>query len=139
MAGTPARSSRMIEGINVTPLVDITLVLLVIFIVTAKMVIQQGTPLDLPQAAHSDAIDVVFAVAIEADGSIRVDGDPVELAAVDARTRAALQRNPETRGVIEAHRDVPHGRVMAVMDALRGAGMHRIAFATEPPPPSPAP
>lgn len=136
MAGTPTRSSRMIEGINVTPLVDVTLVLLVIFIVTAKMVIQQATPLDLPEATHGDAIEVVYAVAIGADGALRIDGDPVELAHVADRTRAALQRHPQARGIIEAHRAVPHGRVMAVMDVLRGAGMHRIAFATEPPPPA---
>lgn len=127
----------MIEGINVTPLVDVTLVLLVIFIVTAKLAIRPATPLDLPTAAHGDAVASEFALQIEADGLLRIEGEEATLDRIEERARIALRTDPELRAVIEADTRVHHGRVLAVMDTLRGAGLSRIAFATQPPPVAP--
>src|SRR5437868_2486881 len=66
-----------ITGINVTPLVDITLVLLIIFMVTAKIIVSQSVPLDLPKAASGTEVQVVFSVVLAADGSTQVDSKPV--------------------------------------------------------------
>ena len=64
MAAPSGRRRRDHRGINVTPLVDITLVLLIIFIVTAKIIVTPAVPLDLPRAAHSEEVQVVFSVIV---------------------------------------------------------------------------
>jgi biopolymer transport protein ExbD len=128
MASAGPRRGALIEGINVTPLVDITLVLLVIFIVTAKLVVTPGLPLDLPVASQSEAQQTVLAVSVPAVGPMRVDGVAVDETALAARARAVLAHDPKARAVIQAERAVPHGRVMGVLDALRAAGLVRVAF-----------
>ncbi len=127
-AGAPR--DGIIEGINVTPLVDIALVLLVVFIVTAKMVVQPAVPLDLPAATQGEELQTIFAVALPKDGSLLVDGEPVADEQLLARARAALAEAPELRAVIQADGDVPHRRVIGVLDKLKEAGIARVAFGT---------
>ena len=133
MASAGPRRGALIEGINVTPLVDITLVLLVIFIVTAKLVVTPGVPLDLPVASQSEAQQTVLSVIMPASGPMLVDGAPSDEAALAARVRAVLAREPAARAVIQADRAVPHGRVMGVLDAMKAAGLARVAFGAVPP------
>lgn len=128
MAHAGPRRGAIIEGINVTPLVDITLVLLVIFIVTAKLVVTPAVPLDLPQASQSEELQTVLSVVVPADGAMQVDGTGVDEDALGERARAALARDPDLRAVIQADRAVPHGRVMVVLDTLKAAGLSRVAF-----------
>jgi biopolymer transport protein ExbD len=79
MAGFAAnKPSAPITGINVTPLVDITLVLLIIFMVTPKLVVSRALPLDLPKAATGSEVQQVFALSLAADGSTFVNGAPPE-------------------------------------------------------------
>ncbi|WP_437325315.1 ExbD/TolR family protein [Sorangium sp. So ce381] len=129
-AGQSARSRRggIIEGINVTPLVDITLVLLIIFIVTAKIVVAPAVPLDLPHASQSEEVQAVLSVVLPAEGPVQVDGAAIDDAALRERARAALSRDPQLRAVIQADRAVSHGRVMTVLDTLKAAGIARVAF-----------
>lgn len=136
MAGFASnKPSAPITGINVTPLVDITLVLLIIFMVTAKLVVSRALPLDLPRAATGGEVQQIFSVGLLPDGTTRVDGVPAPTEA-DLLTRAqiALARDPELRAVIQADGSVPHRRVMRVLDVLRQAGLARIAFGVEPGP-----
>ncbi|WP_437587946.1 ExbD/TolR family protein [Sorangium sp. So ce1000] len=128
--GQSARSRRggIIEGINVTPLVDITLVLLIIFIVTAKIVVAPAVPLDLPHASQSEQLQTVLSVVLPAEGPMQVDGSAIDDAALRERAGAALSRDPQLRAVIQADRVVPHGRVMTVLDTLKAAGIARVAF-----------
>lgn len=128
MATSAPRRGGIIEGINVTPLVDITLVLLIIFIVTAKLVVTPAVPLDLPKASKSEELQTILSVVVPADGSIQVDGAPVDEAALGAKARSLLAREPELRAVIQADRAVSHGRVMGVLDTLKSAGLVRVAF-----------
>ena len=128
MATSAPRRGGIIEGINVTPLVDITLVLLIIFIVTAKLVVTPAVPLDLPKASQSEELQTILSVTGPADGSIQVDGVATDEALLGARARAALARDPELRAVIQADRAVSHGRVMGVLDTLKSAGLVRVAF-----------
>ncbi len=118
----------IIQGINVTPLVDITLVLLIIFIVTAKTVVPQAVPLDLPKAASAEAIQTIFAVSIKPDGDLFVDGVPCSDTQLVVRAEQALKKDGELRAVIQADGDVPHRRVMGVLDALKSTGLERVAF-----------
>ena len=123
----------MISGINVTPLVDIVLVLLLVFMVTAKLVSSPAVPLDLPRAVHTQAVQTVFAVRIVANGELRADGRAIgsdhELIAV---SRAAYERHPDARVVIEAAGSVPHRRIIHILDLLRDAGFSAVAFAAIP-------
>jgi biopolymer transport protein ExbD len=136
MAGSSQQGSGIIEGINVTPLVDITLVLLIIFIVTAKMVVTPAVPLDLPTAASGEAVQTVFSVVLTADGALMLDGAACTEEALEAKAREALAREPELRAVLQADGDVSHRRVMAVLDRLREAGVTKVAFGAQPPEPS---
>lgn len=124
---------RMIVDINVTPLVDITLVLLIIFIVTAKIIVTPAVPLDLPQAAKIDEVQLIFSVVIPAHGPVLVNGGAApnddELL---ARTRVAHAADPEVRAVIQADGDVTHRAMIHVLDLLRQGGIERIAFAALP-------
>jgi biopolymer transport protein ExbD len=132
MAGQQ-QNGGIIAGINVTPLVDVTLVLLIIFIVTAKMVVNPAVPLDLPHAAHGEDVQTVFSLILAADGTLLVDGDRVEEdARLLALARVALSRDAETRAVINADGAVPHRRVIHTLDILRGAGITRVAFGAVP-------
>jgi biopolymer transport protein ExbD len=125
-----------ITGINVTPLVDITLVLLIIFMVTAKIIVSQSVPLDLPKAASSSDIQVVFSIVLAADGSAQVDSAPVPNDdAIFAKAREAHAKNAELRAVIKADSSVTHGRVIHVLDLLKQAGVSKIAFGVTPVPP----
>ena len=137
-----------ITGINVTPLVDIMLVLLIIFMVTAKLIVSKSVPLDLPKAASGSDIQTVFSIVLAADGTTQVDsktapGDD----AILAQARAAREKNPELRAIIKADSSVPHGRVIHVLDLLKQAQVAKIAFGVSPvapgvpgtPAPAPAP
>jgi biopolymer transport protein ExbD len=119
-----------ITGINVTPLVDITLVLLIIFMVTAKLVVSRAIPMDLPKAASGGEVQAIFALALDADGSTRVDGTLMPTDAdLFARAHAALAQHADLRAVLQADGVVPHSRVMHALDILRQAGVTRVAFA----------
>jgi len=134
--GLAQDSHEAITGINVTPLVDITLVLLIIFMVTAKIIVSQSVPLDLPKAASGTEVQVVFSVILAADGTTQVDSRPVTNDdAILPLAREAHTKNNELRAVIKADSAVPHGRVIHVLDLLKQAGVSKIAFGVTPVPP----
>jgi biopolymer transport protein ExbD len=133
MAGASRENGGPIVGINVTPLVDIVLVLLVIFIVTAKIVVSPAVPLDLPKASRSEELQVVFSVVLPVRGGMLVNGDPVpDDGALVARAQESLARDPELRAVINADGAVPHRDVIHTLDLLKRAGITRVAFGALP-------
>ena len=135
MAGHAQGQDDEIGGINVTPFVDIALVLLIIFMVTAKYIVSQQIPVDLPQAASSQAAAEVrlASIAIDREQRLFLDGQPT----TEADLRAELQRrwegDHEIRAVIAADRNVIHGRVTEVIDLVRLAGVSHFAIQTEAP------
>jgi biopolymer transport protein ExbD len=120
-----------INGINVTPLVDVTLVLLIIFMVTAKLIAGHGVPLDLPKAATAGTTQTMLTLSIDAQGHVLANGQPVDDGALREQTRTALAKNPELRTVIAASAAASHGSVMHVVDTVRDAGAVKIAFAAD--------
>jgi biopolymer transport protein ExbD len=125
-----------ITGINVTPLVDVMLVLLIILIVTAKHIVSQSVPLDLPKAASGTEVQVIFSVVLAADGTTQVDSRIVANDdAILPLAREAHAKNNELRAVIKADSAVSHGRVIHVLDLLKQAGVGKIAFGVTPVPP----
>lgn len=129
------KPSAPITGINVTPLVDITLVLLIIFMVTAKLVVSRAMPLDLPKAASAGEVQTVYSVALRTDGGLFVNSAPIASdQALFKSAKGALAKEPELRAVVHADGKVSHERVMRALDVLRQAGLTRVAFAAEPGP-----
>src|SRR5579863_8646009 len=133
MVGSSEDVDAEITGINVTPLVDITLVLLIIFMVTAKIIVSQSVPLDLPKAATGTDVQTVFSIVMASNGSAQVDSRPIPNDdAILAIARDAHAKNAELRAVIKADAAVPHGRVIHVLDLLKQAGVAKIAFGVTP-------
>ena len=130
-----ARPAPM-SDINMTPLIDVMLVLLVIFIVAAPLM-ASSLRLDLPLAEgaqRSEAKDALR-VAIDAEGRVFLDDEALAPADVESRlgeqARAAAQRNPATEVHLRADARVPYGRVAELIGLLQQAGLSRIGFVTE--------
>jgi len=117
--------------INTTPLVDVMLVLLIIFIITAPL-FHQAIPIDLPQVSSTKLDDKpeVIQLAIDAQGLVYWNGEPVHRDALDARFAGASARQPELH--LRADRDVRYERVADVMAAAQRNGLVKIAFVTQP-------
>ena len=133
MAGTEHQRGRPIAGINVTPFVDVALVLLVIFVVTAKIIVTPAIPLDLPRASETSEVQVVLSIIVPQQGPVLVNGEPAD----DAGRFAAmcvnvLAEHPEVRAVVHAEAQATHAQVLQTLDRLRRVGIHRVAFAAEP-------
>lgn len=134
VGGSTHEADDAITGINVTPLVDITLVLLIIFMVTTKIVLNQTVPLDLPKAATGTSdVQVVFSIVLAADGRAMVDAKSIANDdAILQLARDAQTQHPDLRAVIKADSAVTHGRVIHVLDLLKQAHVNKIAFGVTP-------
>ncbi|MDR2853672.1 MAG: biopolymer transporter ExbD [Burkholderiaceae bacterium] len=123
---------RPLSDINVTPLVDVMLVLLVIFIITAPLM-TRSIPLDLPQssAAQPSPNTPSLSLAINVQGQVYVDGHPVDATQLAAALARAAAQSHATEVQLRADRAVPYGRIVELMDALNRAGLARIAFVTD--------
>ena len=133
-----SNGQSMFSGINVTPLVDIMLVLLVIFMVTARLIVSQTLPLDLPKAATGGEQQIVFAVALNSAGEMSVDSRNVKDEQEFLRlARSARASNADLRAVIHADKSVSYGNVVRVMDLLKQGGIGKIAFGVIPTVPEP--
>ncbi len=132
MAAHSNGSDEAITGINVTPLVDITLVLLIIFMVTASYIVKESIEVDLPRAASGgETVGPTLAFTLDRDGKLFLDGRPVGRAEARAAVRAALARSAEARALIGADRAVPHGEVVSVIDLVKTEGLTRFAIQIE--------
>jgi biopolymer transport protein TolR len=126
-----ARRSPMAE-INVTPMVDVMLVLLIIFMVTAPLLVA-GVPVDLPdsKAGALDQERKPVQVSLEADGALYVDEQPVAPADLGSRLAAIAASSREPGGpriFLRADRALDYGRVMAVMGEINAAGLRKVAL-----------
>ena len=133
MAGDNGGGNGIISGINVTPLVDITLVLLIVFIVTARIMVTPAVPMDLPRASQSEEVQAIFAVSVPVAGPILVNGTAVaDDAALVSLARAAVAKDADLRAVIDADGSAQHRRVIHALDVLKRAGVKRVAFGALP-------
>ena len=135
---TGAGGQRPLSDINVTPLVDVMLVLVVIFIVTAPLM-ASAIRLDLPRtdAGKSAEVPKFVSLAIDADGKLFVDSQPLSEAELPARLAAVAAASRETEIQLRADRTVPYGKVVELMGIANKAGLSRIGFVTEAPPAPP--
>jgi biopolymer transport protein ExbD len=132
MSSSSARDDEsLITGINVTPLVDVVLVLLVILMVTATYIAAQTIPVDLPKATTGEATATTLAVSIGRDGRIWLDGQQLDRGELRKRLRRSRGRR-ETRAVIAADGSAAHRSVVSVIDVLREEGVTRFAINVQP-------
>jgi len=125
-----------LSGINVTPLVDVMLVLVVILILAAP-VLAAALRVQLPQAQGTApvaavAVQQALALDIDAQGALWIDGQAVQEPALHERLAALAAENPEAELQLRADASVPYGRVVAVMGWAHAAGLTRIGFVAEP-------
>jgi biopolymer transport protein ExbD len=122
-------SGRMITDINVTPLVDITLVLLIIFMVTTTLhreSVHQGRPAQGGQG--SDQTRTTLALTLTKDGQLYLNGDRSDEAQVAKQIAAELPKNPDLQAIIAADKVVPHGSVVHIIDFVKRAGVRKFAI-----------
>ncbi len=131
---------RALAEINITPLVDVMLVLLIISMLAAPM-LQKGITLELPATETSkDITDPRTVVSVDREGRLRLDDKPVHPDLLVSRMKALASGNPGDTVFLRADRLMPYGEVLYVMDLIRKAGVTRVALVTVPiagPPASP--
>jgi biopolymer transport protein ExbD len=132
MSAQATSDDEMITGINVTPLVDITLVLLVILMVTASYVASRAIPVDLPKGATGESTATTLTVSIDKNGKTFLDAEAITDAALRARIKSAHDADPETRAVIAADGRTTHSNVIHVIDMLRRENVTKFAINVDP-------
>lgn len=124
---------RPFSDINVTPMVDVMLVLLVIFMVTAPMM-TTGVTVDLPDsnAAPVAGQDEPLAISVTSDGKVYVQKTPVAVKDLRAKLKAVAGAKKDTRIFVRGDRSVDYGKVMLVVGEINAAGFTKVALITEP-------
>ena len=133
MAGSAADSEdESITGINVTPLVDITLVLLIIFMVTASYIVKETIEVELPRAAHGgETVQKTFALLVTREGQAYLNGVPVDDRGIVAEVGKARAAGEDVQAIVGADKNATHGAVTHLLDVLKGAGVTKFAIQIE--------
>ena len=128
------KSAQPMSEINVTPLVDVMMVLLVIFIITAPL-LASSIKLDLPKtdAAKSSDAPKFVTVVVDKSAQVFLNDKPIELPALAESLQASAKANPETEVQLRADAAVPYGKVVEVMGVAQKAGLNRIGFIADKP------
>jgi biopolymer transport protein ExbD len=133
MAGGATRRRGIIAEINVTPLVDIMLVLLIIFMLTAHLIARQAIEIELPRASQSTALPpTTLAITLRTDGAIFLNDKPVTPAALREAIKASVAKDPRTQAIVAGDKRVSHGRVVWVLDTVKALGITQFAIQIDP-------
>ncbi len=121
-----------INEINITPFVDVVLVLLVIFMVTAPMMVKETMNIKLPKGKSTQKSEIkTFAVAISKNGQVLFDGEIIEMSLLYDKAVRLKNENPEIQLLISADKEAMHGEVIKVLDQVKLAGVTNFAFQIE--------
>jgi biopolymer transport protein TolR len=124
--------SAPITDINVTPFVDVVLVLLVVFIVTAKLIVARGVEIDKPKAATGGEVQSTLRVSVTEDGQLFVNGDQfTDDAKAIARIKEIAATTTKPKAIIAGDRKTAYGGVMRAIDLVQQAGVTAIALENE--------
>ena len=128
-SGNGSRRYRAMSEINVTPFVDVMLVLLIVFMVTAPLM-TVGVPLDLPKtkAAQLTDSEEPLVLSVDKDGRIYIQETEIELQNLVPRLQAITSNNPEVRIFVRGDRELPYGEIMQVMGQVTAAGFRKVAL-----------
>lgn len=122
----------MVTGINVTPLVDITLVLLIIFMVTATFVSEQGLKVNLPKVVtRENAPTPAITVSLNQTGQLRLMKIDVTLPELQKRMAREVVLDRNIKVLVKAQKDLPYFKVAEVLDAIKQAGVTKVALAMD--------
>lgn len=122
----------VVTGINVTPLVDIMLVLLIVFMVTAHFVQDSGIKINLPKAATTEtATTASLTVSLDENGKLRLLDNEVDLNGLKTNLEREAQLNPGIRVTLAADQDLPYRKIVGILDTIKQAGVTRVALAAE--------
>ena len=128
-AGVDLDDDDGITSINVTPLVDVMLVLLVIFLVASVYIVKEAIEVDLPSAAKtSDVVETTLSIVLDKSGAMYINGEPTNEATIAAACKAAAAVNPNAQAIIAADNEVHHGSVIKIIDLVRTNGLSRFAI-----------
>ena len=126
--------SDTIAEINMVPLIDIILVVLIIFMVTAPALIKPSVDVNLPEAASAEeTTPSLLNVAITADGQVQINNEDVDEESAKRVSHEEAERNPDVQAVVIADRDLPYGQVIKVLDWVKSAGVKNFAVTTDKP------
>jgi biopolymer transport protein ExbD len=124
--------SNVVSGINVTPLVDITLVLLIIFMVTATFVSEQGLKVNLPKVlTRENAPSPALTVALGKDGKLKLMKKDVTLEDLKNQMAVEARLDPTVKVLVKVDQDLPYLTVAEVLDAIKLAGVNKVALAMD--------
>jgi len=133
MAGSAnTEDDEIISAINVTPLVDIVLVLLIVLMVTSSYLVNKSINVELPKAATGEATTPTLSISLDVAGKLYLDGQVTDESALQQRIRAAYQADPEVKAVISADGRVTHSQVVSIIDMLRREKITKFAINTSP-------
>ena len=121
-----------IAAINVVPLVDIILVVLIIFMVTAPLVLKPTIDINLPKASSGDTSPPTpLNIAVGGDGALSLNGQPTTMQAITAFVAKTVSEKPDTAAILQADKSVTLDRLTEIIDIVKSAGVKRVAFSIE--------
>jgi biopolymer transport protein ExbD len=133
MAGGANNSDEeMITAINVTPLVDIVLVLLIVLMVTSSYLVNKSINVELPKAATGETSTPNLSISIDVENKLYLDGNVIAADQLQQRIRAAYAADPEVKAIISADGRVQHSQVVTIIDTLRREKVTKFAINTSP-------
>ncbi len=121
------------NDINVTPLVDVMLVLLIIFLVASVYIVKEAIEVELPKAAESsEVVETTLSVVVDRNGSLYLNGKPTNEKTIADLCKATSVKNPNAQVIIAADNRVEYGNVIKVIDLVRSNGLERFAINVKP-------
>ncbi|APJ03845.1 ExbD/TolR family protein [Silvanigrella aquatica] len=132
--GKMSGDDDLIVDINITPFVDVVLVLLVIFMVTAHFIVNKGMKLELPKAATAEQLEnqKTFNISIDKNGDFMLDGKIINIDQLKAAAHAAIEKKLKIVAMVSADKNSSYNSVVTVMDALRSEGVSDFALQLDP-------
>jgi biopolymer transport protein ExbD len=132
LPGSNDQESGLVTGINMTPLVDITLVLLIIFMVTATFMSEQALVVNLPKvAAREDAPTPAITVTLGANGQLKLMRKDTDLQGLRDQMAVEFRLNPQVKVLVKADKDIPYGKLAEVLDAIKQGGIQKVALSMD--------
>lgn len=121
-----------ISEINVVPLVDIILVVLIIFMVTAPLFMKPSIHVNLPKAVSGDnTVPTQLSITLAVDGRVFFNSQVVDDETIRKKSTELVAKNPDIQAIISADKDVAHGKVMAVLDLVKSVGVKKFAISID--------
>lgn len=132
MSSFQTDNEETLASINVIPLVDIILVVLIIFMVTAPMFLKPSIGVNLPKAASGDSTKPSqLSISLGLNGKLMLNGLPSDLQSIKQKASDEFSKNAEVQAIIAADKDVPHGEVISILDAIKELGIKKFAISID--------